>query len=271
MLTTFKQKCTEKSYLNQIDSLFNHLAMIKSETKEFIYKVDNQDSLSAYVMFPENNVLKRPCIIILHGGGWYIGHPLSRINIPKDFNELGFVSVSIEHRLKGRQDATPLQGLQDAYSSIGWARNNAGVLGIDPQKITISGLSSGGTLAALTALSNEFDPDSFSETSQTPNAVILWSACVDATINAWFVYCLNNAVPIEKMSPIHLIKPSNIPFLIFQADNDEFNDSQTHIEFCARMHSFKNSCELVLFENTTHTEVYEKDMISEYKDFYRTN
>jgi acetyl esterase/lipase len=265
---SFRKYCKKENYVHEIDSLYKHLIGLKSETKEYYYKIDREDTLSAYVYFPKSKEKNRPCNLILHGGGWYIGHPLTRTHIPKQFNQLGFVSIALEHSIKGRQNATPVEGLQDARDAIIWARKNAQKLGIDPRQIIISGLSSGATLAALTAMADF--PDNHSadtKNSSKPNAVIMWSGCVDVTVNNWFNYCLQNAAPLKTLSPIHLIKKTEIPFLIFQGDEDEYNDFETHIEFQKKMKAKNNQCKLILYENCGHTEVYKKDMMQEYRDF----
>ncbi len=270
MMNYFFKNCDNKSYKNTIDSLYNNLLELKAETEERYYKITNNDTLSAYIYFPENRKNNMPCILILHGGGWYIGHPLTRTCIPKDFNELGFVAVAIEHRIKGRQDASPVKGLMDAKAAIRWVRQNAGELGVNPGKILISGLSSGGTLAALTAMTDGYEyKDENLNNSSKPEGVILWSGCVDVTRQGWFQYCLNGKDDCKNLSPTHLIKPGLIPFLIFQGTLDKYNNYTTHIEFCKKMKKAGNYCNLVLMQDTKHVEVYKQDMMDEYRAFIK--
>jgi len=266
MMDYFIKNCHNEPYKQKIDSLYAHLLQLKSETEERIYKISGSDTLSAHIYFPEHKQKNRPCILILHGGGWYIGHPLTRTHIPKHFNELGFVAIAVEHRIKGRQDATPLDGLEDAKAAVSWVRGHAEDLGIDPEKVIASGLSSGGTLAALTAVTSDLEIES-TEINSKPNAVIIWSGCVDVTTQGWFQYCLNDQVDNKELSPTHLIDTGIVPFLLFQGDLDKSNHYSTHVDFMKKMNAADNYCELILFENTRHVEVYNKEMTNYYKDF----
>ena len=268
MMTYFQSNCTNEDYKHEIDSLNTNLNNLKAETEEHIFKVVGNDTLSAYVYYPDNREKAMPCILILHGGGWYIGHPLTRTHIPKHFNELGVVAIAVEHRIKGRQDASPVEGVKDTKSAIRWARANADKLGIDPDKIIVSGLSSGATLAALAAQTEGYENEGENlNISSKPNAVILWSGCVDASFQGWFRYCLNGKDDSKNLSPTHLVEPGIVPFMVFQGKLDKYNSYKTHVEFCDKMETAGNSCKLVLYENTKHLEVYETDMMPEYKEF----
>jgi len=268
MVDSFHKQCSNALYTETIDNLYAELVALRAETDERIYKISGQDSLSAYIYYPENKTRNMPCLVIFHGGGWYIGHPLTRLHIPKQFNEMGFVAIELEGRTKGRQDVTPVEGLMDAKAAIRWVRQNSDALGIDPNKIIAGGLSSGGTLAADCALVNGFEyKEEDLSVSSTPNAVILWSANVDVTASGWFNYCLNNKVDCVLLSPTQQIDNEKIPFLVFQGTLDDQNDYATHMTFNKKMKENGNYCKLVLFENTEHIEVYDKDMMQYYKDF----
>ena len=96
-----------------------------------------------------------PCVYSMHGGGYVIGtnaidDPLFDELCPK----LGFVGVSVDYRLAPE---TPYPGpLEDCYQGLRWTYENAEQLGIDPARIGVMGVSSGGGLAAaLTLLARE--------------------------------------------------------------------------------------------------------------------
>lgn len=64
--------------------------------------------------------------------------------------ELDMVLVSVEYRKS--PDASGLEPVEDCYAGLKWTAENASKLGIDPEKIIISGHSGGAGRAAGTAL-----------------------------------------------------------------------------------------------------------------------
>jgi acetyl esterase len=93
----------------------------------------------------------RAALIWLHGGGWIMGnldteHPwASRIA-----DSSGVTVISVDYRL-APENPFPA-ALDDAYTVLTWAAENAADLGIDPERIGVGGHSAGGGLAAGMAL-----------------------------------------------------------------------------------------------------------------------
>jgi triacylglycerol lipase len=92
-----------------------------------------------------------PAILHLHGGGYIIGAPeMGAIEHQELVNELNCVIVSVDYRLAPE---TPHPGpIEDCYAALKWLHTEAIALGVDPQRIGVSGESAGGGLAAALAL-----------------------------------------------------------------------------------------------------------------------
>jgi acetyl esterase/lipase len=92
-----------------------------------------------------------PCIYSIHGGGYISGtHDTDDLRFDELSPRLGVVGVSVGYRLAPE---TPYPGpLEDCYAGLVWTVEHAGELGIDPERIGISGFSAGGGLAAALAL-----------------------------------------------------------------------------------------------------------------------
>lgn len=92
-----------------------------------------------------------PALLVLHGGGWWmgggtvafeLGDPLCRYLA----GELGAVVVNFDYRLAPEFPfPTPLD---DAEAAVRWIARSADLLGVDPSRIGALGISAGGNLAA---------------------------------------------------------------------------------------------------------------------------
>lgn len=92
-----------------------------------------------------------PCLYSIHGGGYVIGrHTFDDGMMARLCPAIGLVGVSVDYRLAPE---TPYPGpLEDCYRGLQWVLDNAGELGVDPERIGVIGGSAGGGLAAALAL-----------------------------------------------------------------------------------------------------------------------
>ncbi|WP_327261995.1 alpha/beta hydrolase [Streptomyces sp. NBC_01232] len=93
----------------------------------------------------------RPLVVFLHGGGWVMcGLDTHDATCRSLAVAAGAVVVSVDYRLAPEHPwpAAP----DDALTVLLWARNRARALGCDPGRVVLAGDSSGGNLAAVTAL-----------------------------------------------------------------------------------------------------------------------
>jgi len=96
---------------------------------------------------------KNPCpaLLNIHGGGYVMGVPEQNDLANRDRAlRLGCKVIATSYRLAPE---TPWPGaLEDCYAALCWMHANAGSLGIDPERIAISGESAGGGHAAALAI-----------------------------------------------------------------------------------------------------------------------
>lgn len=92
-----------------------------------------------------------PCIYSIHGGGYVLGnYDMDDLRFDNWLPTLGAVGVSVDYRLAPE---TSYPGpLEDCYSGLKWVFDNANTIGVDRNRIGISGASAGGGLAAGLAL-----------------------------------------------------------------------------------------------------------------------
>ncbi|WP_132016579.1 alpha/beta hydrolase [Hydrogenispora ethanolica] len=96
----------------------------------------------------------RPAIMWIHGGAFLPQNDKTKGNIvalAKEFAARGYVSISIDYRLR-QNPHEDFQGMlndtvNDAMLALEWIRKNAAAYGIDKNRIIVGGTSSGGQIA----------------------------------------------------------------------------------------------------------------------------
>lgn len=115
---------------------------------------------------------KRPCIVYIFGGGFFMKVDDCTTEVCTGMVEKGYVVASMDYRI-GFQDALEssqckgdfntgfypavIRAVQDARSAVRYLKANAERLGIDPDKIFIGGQSAGAITALGMALYEEAD------------------------------------------------------------------------------------------------------------------
>lgn len=100
---------------------------------------------------PAGATAPTPAFYHTHGGGMIIGdYRMIGEDMLDWAQEFGAALISVEYRLAPE---TPHPGpVEDCYAGLKWTAEHARELGIDPDRIIITGASAGGGLAAATAL-----------------------------------------------------------------------------------------------------------------------
>ncbi|MCW2288279.1 acetyl esterase/lipase [Leucobacter luti] len=93
----------------------------------------------------------RPAVLGIHGGGYVLGTRFFGTGELIDLAEThGTIGVAVEYRLAPEHPAPA--GAEDCYAALVWLAAHAAELGVDPDRIVVSGASAGGGLTAAVAL-----------------------------------------------------------------------------------------------------------------------
>jgi acetyl esterase/lipase len=130
-----------------------------------------------------------PLVLFVHGGDWNSGdsrHAAPFADFPRALAGLaaqGYVVASLNYRLS--QEAHFPAALQDVKAAIRWLRGDAVVIGGDPTRLALWGVSAGAQLAALAGVTcgvMEFEPKGdvgLDTPSDCAEAVIDWYGATD--------------------------------------------------------------------------------------------
>ncbi|MCA0941903.1 alpha/beta hydrolase fold domain-containing protein [Salipiger pacificus] len=92
-----------------------------------------------------------PGLVFLHGGAWRQGSPETHWNITARLAAWsGYLVISVDYALA--PEHTYPEALQQVPAVLGWARDHAAVLGLDPDRLSIGGDGAGANLAAAATL-----------------------------------------------------------------------------------------------------------------------
>lgn len=106
----------------------------------------------------EGDTSLRPCVVVIHGGGWAGGRREDVEKFAKFFASReggGHVAAAVSYRL-APQHAWPAQ-IVDCADAVRFLRNHASEYGIDPSRIGAMGFSAGGHLAMMLAVGDAGD------------------------------------------------------------------------------------------------------------------
>ena len=113
--------------------------------------IDESTGVTVRIFSDGSDATGRPCVYSIHGGGYVIGDRcMDDSRLATWVRLLGCVTVSVEYRLAPEHPFPA--AIEDCYGGLCWVHEHADELGIDPDRIGVSGVSAGGGLTASLAL-----------------------------------------------------------------------------------------------------------------------
>ncbi|KAL6827950.1 Alpha/Beta hydrolase protein [Trichoderma camerunense] len=139
-----------KESIHPADTILKSAVHMKHTEHHALGPNGNTVTLSVFApKNPTSNVL--PALYHIHGGGMIAGDRFSGIAELLDIIKgIECVIITVEYRLAPETRAP--EGAEDCYAGLIWVSENATIVGIDPAKIIIWGVSGGAALAAATCL-----------------------------------------------------------------------------------------------------------------------
>lgn len=195
---------------------------------------------------------RRVCYITIHGGGWTGMGPERMYPFADHYAKLGLVSFSVEYRLaNAKKNVSVFDCVKDVRSAVRYVRAHASDLGIDPDKIVVSGGSAGGHLAAATAMFDTVNEDGEdTKISTAPSALILLFPVIDTSKEGY-----GNAKIGERwqeLSPAHNVRAGLPPTITFHGTADPTCPFKGAQLFHDEMLKAGNRSELVVNEGGVH-------------------
>lgn len=247
---SFAQTPAKAKAPDAVDTLAKDL----QPSRVLVYKKIAERELQLHVFEPEGFKAgdKRACYLIIHGGGWTGGAPPRMYPFAAHYAKLGLVGISMSYRLhSAKTGVSVFDCVKDARSAVRYIRAHAAELGIDPQKIIVSGGSAGGHLAAATALFDKVNEEGDDLTiSATPAALVLLFPVIDTSKEGYGQAKIGERW--QELSPAHNVRAGLPPTLIFHGTGDTVTPFAGAKAFHEAMLKAGNRCELDINEGGAH-------------------
>lgn len=144
------------------------------------YKSLEHRDLHLDIFYPAPEARNGRAIIFVHGGGWRSGNKSHFYPLANLMAQRGYTVITPEYRLSVQ--APYPAALEDVNDAIFWVKAHSEQLKINPDKIAVSGGSSGGHMAALLGHANPRGVfNSVTATDTRVNAVIDLDGVLDFT------------------------------------------------------------------------------------------
>lgn len=230
------------------------IAAALEPTRTVVYKTVGDRSLELRIFDPPGfkKTDERPVYLTIHGGGWTGRTPRYFYPFAQHFAELGMVAISMEYRLSSEAHGTTVfDCVKDGRSAVRYLRAHADALGIDPDKIVVTGGSAGGHIAAGTVLFDEInEADDDTSVSTLPDLLVLYYPVIDTSRRGYGQAKIGERW--KELSPVDHVKPDLPPTLLLHGTADKTTPFYGANLFYERMLEAGNEIEFIQFEGGRH-------------------
>ena len=223
-------------------------------TQKIVYKTVGDRSLNLHVFNPKDHHSSdtRAAYITFHGGGWVNRDARYFYPFADHFTKKGFVGICVEYRLHNKDTGVSVfDCVKDARTAVRYVRSHAAELGIDPNKIIVSGGSAGAHLAAGTALFNDVNEtnDDLS-ISPSPNVLVLYYPVIDTSVDGYGNEKIGNQW--KALSPVDNVREHLPPTLVLHGTTDTVTPYAGAKGFEQEMLKTGNQCQLISHDGGVH-------------------
>jgi acetyl esterase/lipase len=210
-----------------------------------------------------------PAVVCLHGGGWVGGDRKQMARTIEVLARRGYVAAAPDYRLAPGHRFPAC--IEDSKAAVRWLRANAGKYRIDPRRVGVVGLSAGGHLALLLAVTGPGDglegTGGNSDRSSAVQAVVSFAGPTDLTAEElWTKETLTrNLEPLlggpprdkmdlyRKASPRHYSPAAPPPALLVHGGKDPVVPlRQTH-DLAGHLRKLGGKADVAVLEGEGHT------------------
>ncbi|WFB35836.1 alpha/beta hydrolase [Kiritimatiellota bacterium B12222] len=232
-----------------------------------VYKEVDGRKLGLHIFEPPEGLSSpRPCVLLIHSGGWTHGSPQKYFRIAKPLSEMGVVVAVMEYRFIDetiQPSIGVLDAVEDAQDAMRYLYAHTRELNIDPKRLLAVGGSAGAHLAAGLALFDDLS-DANDPSAYRPVALVLFNPVIDTSEVGYGNRLLGDQW--EKFSPLHQLKPGFPPTLIFHGTGDQVAPYEGSRAFAEKAEANGDICLLITNEGGDHGYYNQSPIFNETMD-----
>ncbi|MBQ0933701.1 alpha/beta hydrolase [Ideonella paludis] len=209
--------------------------------------------LDVYMPPTATAATRQPLVVWVHSGNLVKGAKEENADKLLSYSRAGYVAAAVNYRMNKTTPKTPtdIQGahtraMEDVANAVRYLRVNAATYGIDPTRVAVLGISSGGTLSMMMATDSETLVGAINDfpgvSAKTDAAVSTGATFVQPTYNA-FTFLTT--------------EEDDTDVLLFHANPTDRSTKATWegnaVPTCNWISSSGNVCQLVAQPDMTHT------------------
>ena len=228
--------------------------------KKLVYKKTPHGELILHIFNPKSakKISDAPALVLFHGGGFKSGDPGQFYPQAKYLSQFGMAVISVQYRIKNTHGIERAHSVIDANSALAWISDNAELLGIDRDKISVGGGSAGGFLAAVAPISMKtvansdrdgnqiYESEPFVE-SIKPVATVLYNPGFGVNLKSY-----KNFNEWKSESIFSGLDKNYPPTLILLGTDDWLTSESLAKLFCAQLQEKKIRCDIVMYRDQKH-------------------
>lgn len=222
-----------------------------------------------------------PLLVHAHGGAWAFGSKgggrFARVPLSE-----GVAFASVGYRLSGT--ATYPKPVQDVVGAMAWAREHADEVGVDPERVGLTGESAGGHLASLVAAAPDVPamrPSGTPAGAARAACVVSVSGVYDFTVEGdggvggrlvrEFLDCEDSECEPQRTqaSPVAHLDAGDTPALLYHGTADSVVAYEQAERYVSAAEDADVPVSLVTGEGGAHVDPYEGDWGDRYEQRQR--
>jgi acetyl esterase/lipase len=247
----------------------------QSVKKDIAYRTVGTHKLLLDIYYPQTAppAAGYPLIISIHGGAWAYADRHNDLILRK-LTDDGYALVSIDYRLSG-EAKYPAQ-IDDTRAAVKWLVKHAATLHLDPEKMVVTGISAGGHLALLLALSQPPGDRAIKAVCALygPADLIAILPPEQRSQNTNPVAALLGGPVAEELdlaraaSPITYVSKDSVPVMLFHGAQDKLVPVKQSIDLDAALKAVGAQSTLIIYQDKGHAFGLDDEALHTVKNFF---
>jgi arylformamidase len=224
------------------------------QPRRIAYGSTEMEKVDIYVTKQAN----APINMFIHGGAWRSGNAKGAAYMSETFVDAGAHFISVDFNNAPEVDGNLMVMADQVRRAVAWVHKNAASFGGDPDRLYISGTSSGGHLAAV-ALTTDWQKD-FGLPADVLKGGLCCSGLYDlypVSLSARAKYVKFIPEVIEKLSPQRHLEKLLAPITVAHGTLETPEFQRQNREFAAAVKKAGKPIKFLVGEGYNHFEMFE--------------